>query len=973
MMKHQSTQRYVRLIMTFTAGLLMLAAAALAQQTGGNVFGKVTDKSGGALPGVTVTITGQAAPQTFVTDSQGNFRFLNLSPGKYSLQADLEGFSKMVRGVDVAVDANTEVDLKLSPAMMETITVSAASPVIDRRDVSTGASIEQIELKEVPTARDPWVVLQSVPGVLVDRVNVGGNKSGQQSYFVGKGVERNQTVWNIDGVTSTDMSGNGGAAGFYLDFDAFQEFKVTTGSADPAIQTPGVQLNMVTKRGTNDFKGSGRFFWTGHKLQTDPKVPAEGAQYDPPLTTVNSINQISEEGAELGGPILSDRLWLWGSYSRNPINTVVSGSSQQYQKTDLWNWNGKLNAQLLPQNAGFLAYMYSNKTVSHRGIGPRRPVETSYNQTGPGWQWTLEDTHTLSPSLYVTGRFGKIINGYHLDPVGGRNSQMYIDASGIPHGSYGPYDQSMPQKQANLEGSKFFNVGSMNHELKFGFGYRKTPITSYSAAAPGDQTYIDYSYGDLPALVVTRAGQPDYGSKYTNFFAGDTVILGNLTLNAGLRYDIEQAKNNPNSAPANSAFPDLIPATTFAGDTRALEWKGVSPRLAATYALGSDRKTLIRAGYSRYMDQIAAGAVGANNPFYVPQYLYYYWDDANKNGKLERSELTFDSSSHINPNDPGSPFSTGRVDYNMKPPRTDEYLLGAEREIGSAFALGATYTHRKRTNLIWTAYEKTRGAADFYTPADYNASAPITGTLPNGDAYSVPFYKLKSGVPRPLYTVSTNRPDYNLTYNGLELTATKRMQNHWMMRGNVTLTDWKQHLGPASQWDPTPLLNTSSSGSSSAGSCNTCLGSTAFASAGGANGFINSRWAAALNSVYEFPHQIIFGAALTGREGYIIPYFRRVNSSNGFGNKRVLVSGFDQFRLPNLYDLDLRIAKTFSLIRGAGLEISADMFNVTNQQTVLWRDYRMYTSTGPDLSAGNNDIQELQSPRIIRLGVRITF
>jgi len=89
MQLHTSSQRYVRLIMTFTAGLCMLAAAALAQENSGNIFGKVVDKSGASLPGVTVTLTGQAAPETFVTDSQGQFRFLKLSPGKYNLHAEL--------------------------------------------------------------------------------------------------------------------------------------------------------------------------------------------------------------------------------------------------------------------------------------------------------------------------------------------------------------------------------------------------------------------------------------------------------------------------------------------------------------------------------------------------------------------------------------------------------------------------------------------------------------------------------------------------------------------------------------------------------------------------------------------------------------------------------------------------------------------------------------------------------------------
>lgn len=960
MQLHQIGRRYVRLIMTFTAGLCMFAVAASAQENSGNVFGKALDKSGAALPGVTVTLSGVGAPRTFTTDSQGQFRFLKLSPGKYLVRGELEGFSTIQRDVEVGVGASTDVELKLGPTMAETITVSAASPVIDRRDVGTGASIEQMELKEVPTARDPWVVLQSVPGVLVDRVNVGGNKSGQQSIFVGKGVELDQTVWNVDGITSTDMSGSGGASGFYFDFDSFQEFKVTTGSADPSVQTPGVQLNMVTKRGTNDLKGSGRFFWTGHQLQTDPKIPTEAKSY---LTSTNSINQISEVGAEGGGPILNDRLWFWGAYSRNPINVVVASNSTALQKTDLWNYNAKLNAQLSKQNAGFFGYVYSNKTVDHRGIGPTRPVETSRNQNGPGWQYTLEDTQTLSSSLYLTGRLGSISNGYHLVPVGGLGTQMYYDENAIPHGSYWEFDQSMPMRQANLEGSKFFSTGNMNHELKFGFGYRRTPVTSASIT-PGDQTYLDYSYGDLPALVVTRAAQPDYGSNYKNLFVGDTMQIGNLTLNAGFRYDIQRAKNNANSIGANPAYPDLLPSVNYAGDSKALEWKGVSPRLAATYALGSDKKTLLRAGYSRYMDQISAGAVGASNPFYLIQYLYFYWDDANRDSKVQRGELTLDSWANVDPDNPGSTISTGRVDYGMNPPRTNEYLLSVEREIGSAFAVGVNYTYRKRTNLTWTAYEKTRGTGDFYTSSDYVATTPVSGTLPNGATYSVPVYRLKPGTPSPTFSVSTNRPDYYLSYSGIELTATKRMVNHWMLRGNLTLSDWKQHLGPNGIWDPTPLMSTQTG--SFAPSCQSCIGSSPFASAGGANGFINSRWATSVNGVYEFRHQITFGAAVTGREGYIIPYYRRVNSRDGFGNKRVLIGDFDQFRLPNLWDVDLRVAKSFALMRGTGLEVSVDLFNALNAQTILWREDRLALST-------TNRIQEMQSPRIVRLGARLSF
>src|SRR2546428_4227894 len=113
------------------------------------------------------------------------------------------------------------------------------------------------------------------------------------------------------------MSGSGGAAGFSLDFDSFQEFRVTTGSAEPSVQTPGVQLNMVTKRGTNDFKGSGRYFYTPGSMQAEASVPNEAAFY---LGSTNKINFVRDYGAEFGGPIFKDRVWFCGARGDQKIS-----------------------------------------------------------------------------------------------------------------------------------------------------------------------------------------------------------------------------------------------------------------------------------------------------------------------------------------------------------------------------------------------------------------------------------------------------------------------------------------------------------------------------------------------------------------------------------------------------------------------------------------------------------------------------
>ena len=97
-------------------------------------------------------------------------------------------------------------------------------------------------------------MLKTVPGVIVDRVNVGGNESGQQSGFVGKGATFADTMWNLDGVVITDTT-SGGASSSYFDFDAFDEVAINTGGNDLKVQTGGIGINFVTKRGTNHSRG----------------------------------------------------------------------------------------------------------------------------------------------------------------------------------------------------------------------------------------------------------------------------------------------------------------------------------------------------------------------------------------------------------------------------------------------------------------------------------------------------------------------------------------------------------------------------------------------------------------------------------------------------------------------------------------------------------------------------------------------
>jgi hypothetical protein len=975
--RYQRLQRYVRLIMTFTAGLTLLATFAVFGQTsGGNVFGTVVDETGAGVPGVTVTLSGIGAPQVFVTDSNGNYRFLNQAPGRYSVRAELSGFSPIRRAVDVSIGANAQIDFTLTPAVSEEITITDATPVIDVRNTGTGAEMNEQELREVPSARDPWVVLQTVPGVLVSTVNVGGNQSGQQSYFIGKGIERHQTEWNLDGVNVTEMQATG-TSNFYYDFDSFQDMQITTGGSDPRLRTPGVQINMVSKRGTNDLSGSGRLFWTDKEFQSDAVIPSEA----PYLDAANSINHINDYGLEAGGPIVKDRLWLWGAYSKNDIDNFISGPLIP-QQTHITSWNGKLNFQVMPSNDASAFYMFNNKTVNGRGLSITRPIETATKQTGPGDVLKFEDTQIIGRNFYITGLVGIIGNGYETTPNGGRDVNAWWTSSsyarshpGIAagwHRSYNYFQQDVPQEDYRVDASNFVSTGAINHELKWGFEYRDTPVSS-ETSWPGDQTFGNFYDGSALAAL-TRNAVPNFGSNYKDLYFGDTIIAGNLTVNVGARYDWQSAKNFASSVPANPVVPDLLPAVDYPGDERSLEWNGFSPRVGATYSFGKDSRALVRGSYAHYINQLGSSDVGSANPFYRVQYLYYYWDDVNGDRNVQRDEIDFDSGlysfANIDPDNPSAGYSPGRIDYGMKAPSTDELIAGLQYELTPGFAVSANYTYRKSENFTWSRFEKTRGAGDYYTTADYTLVTRAEGILPNGEAYSVPIYSLKPGIATPVNYVFTNRDDYSQTYQDIELSAIKRMADRWMMRANVTLSDWKQHVGPGAIVDPTPLLGNSTN---SFDSCSVCDGATVASGGGIGDNYINSRWAYSLTGVYQLPWQFSVGAALNGREGYLNPYQVNLRDKREGTQKNVLVSSnFDDHRLPNITNLDLRLAKDFAVRNDLSLNFSVDVFNVLNTHTVLDRNNLLEVDedgTGPEY----NHIATLMSPRVVRVGARVRF
>lgn len=955
---------------------VIVSVPAMAQLQTGSLFGIVLDPAQSPLPGATVTLSGIGAPQTQLTDAQGRFRYVGLPPGAYRMQAHLDGFSPIeYDNLIVHVGRNTEVEITLPPAIAEAMTVTGEAPLLDERRFSKGNAFTLTELEKIPTARDPWSVISSTPGVLMDRINVGGSETGAQARIVGPGSTGDQVVWALDGMIITDMAALGSAPG-YFDFDSFEEIDVTTGGSDASTATGGVVLNMVTKRGTNQWRASGRLYYADAGLRSDLDIDESDlgqagawnqfrAQTD--FNQGNRIDYLRDWGLEGGGPVLRDRLWLWGSYADPVIRKLTNEDFVDEELGSAWNF--KLNATPRTGNT-FTAFAWDDEKIKHgQGVSSLRPPETAWERKDYGSEptaWKVEDTQVFGSSFYLTGLYSRVNGGVVLTPAGG-DQLPFLDEDNVWHNSYAEYVTDRPQRQIQTEASSYLNTGRWSHELKFGAGYRVVEVRS-SSRFPGGG--LEYGPG---FLYLAREGVANVDGDYKSAFVQDTLAAGRLTVNLGLRYDRQTGNNLPTTVRANPVAPDLLPEVRVGGSDAGFVWEDLVPRLGVTLALGEKRNTLLRASYSRYADQLGSQYIGWTNPVLYLQYRYFYTDN-NGGPILERGEIQDEfafSSPNVNPITNGALVSNA-VAEDFEAPMTDELLLGVEHSFRPDFLVGVHASYREFTGIVdrellvfegdARAEENLDGVGRPHQRSDYTEGREVTVTGPDGQSYTVRIRELRPGISSRGGFLLENG-DREQVYKGLFLTMHKRLTNRWMARGHVSLQDWRWRIPEAENEDQTDDV----AGGIEDGSEVLHGGRTVSGPKG--NVFISNGWSYALTGMYRIapdrPWGVNVAASLNGREGYPIRYTQRVfRSTLNTGRPTYIPVTADtgRFEYPDVHLLDLRVEKAFALQR-LGLTLSVDVFNALNETYVLQRQLV--------LGRPNSDhVVEVLSPRIIRLGAR---
>ena len=682
------------------ACLVVLTLPAAAQIQRGAIYGTVHDASGAVLPGVVVQLTSSfTAPRDAATGTRGEFRLQDLDPGTYELRATLQGFAPMVRpNVIVAVGASVEIAIELVLAeVAEEIIVSASTPVLDVKRQGNVTNFDQVMLNEVPTPRDPWALMQHLPGVSIARPNVGGSESTNQAQFTARGDNGGNTMWNIDGVTITDMAALG-ASTTYFDFNVFEEVQFTTGGLDSRQQTGGLGINLVSKRGSNAFKVGARTYFSNDDLQ--------GENISDDLRAVglsgNRISQLGEYGADAGGPVWDNRVWFWTGISRTDVRQIaINGFPDEGDVTTI---AARGDAQLDAATRLSLLYHRAEKSKAGRGAGLDRPPETTWNQSGPTQIYKAEASHIFAPSLFLSAKFAYVDLVFGLTPQSGLDAQAYLDAAtGVWHGGFSYSRSDRAQYQTQVDG----NWARGRHEVKFGVHHRRT--TSHETGGwPGDgtQTTINAERLGLPTGIgfanITRRSAVASATGTVGVYAGDVLALDRWTIDAGVRVDWQRARNEPSSAPANGLAPAILPMLEYQGGPYHT-WTDFSPRLGVTFR--ATNSTIVRGSYARYASQLGSPIAIFDNPALMGT-IRYTFRDVNGDHLAQVEELLGPTGfvMNVNPANPAAGYSPNQVDPNLRSPVTQVLVGGIEREVVSDFSLGVNVGSGVTSSTHWSPF-----------------------------------------------------------------------------------------------------------------------------------------------------------------------------------------------------------------------------------------------------------------------------
>jgi hypothetical protein len=922
------------LLLVSALGVLCSVRPAHAQVSTGTIAGVIEDAGGAVLPGVSVSLAGErliGGTATQVTDGNGAYRFDRLPPGSYSLKFELQGFRTVERR-DIVVSASftATVNLKLEVgALQETITVAGESPTVDVKSNLQQTVMSQEILEGVPTGRDPWSLAKIIPGVQVNTYDVGGTQAMQQSALRVHGSRDDDKNFAIDGTTVNWPGGGGGSTMLYYDQGMFEEVNYQTSAIPAEVMTGGVYLNMVTKSGSNRWRGDMKTFYAHRSWQSEnfDDAIAAGLPGGIPITKLYDFNLAG------GGPLVRNKLWVNGAYRNWRVDKLTLArnpdGSRAIDDNLIWNTSGKgLWQATNNQKVGF-SWNYNWKERFHRRDTPPNFAEdrASLWQTNPAASTQVKYT-LVRRKVVFDSTFGIMdgVTNYYYQP-GTADTDIRIEDIGRSEA----FVAAERHEEAPNYRAQFDNVVSYTTS-RWGGDHLLKAGTQFAQMGMNDQFWVN---GDMHILFDNGAANAvrlwntptAHNSKIRLFgiFAQDTWSYKKLTLNLGVRVDHARGWMPAQSKGAGtfSAARELAETDVFSS------WRGVW-RTGVVYDLFGSGRTAIKASASRYAAQVGLNMVQRVHPLQRTSGTRP-WSDANGDRIPQESELgTFSgfpgqSSRYPDANGPDWPYS-------------DEYTAGVEHQLVHDIRIGATYYYRTNRSIIGSRNVLVPSTA--YSPQTIGVPAAPAG--PGGD---IVFYNLRPGFTGLQDNVFDNEDVLNTTFNGVEFTASKRMRDRWQLLAGLTIGKNEGGVLTGDLNDPNNALNFPD----------------------GTEG-TDSAYAFRLSGSYLAPYDINVSGSFILNDGY--PYqsayavTRSVFPTLTRSSQTVRLSKRGDERLPDVAMIDLRVSRTFRF-NDRRVTPMIELFNLTNADTVV----------GYNANVGGSYLRptEILSPRLLRLGISVDF
>ncbi|HMC21720.1 MAG TPA: TonB-dependent receptor [Thermoanaerobaculia bacterium] len=942
--------------------LLFIPAALLAQTGGAALSGRVADESGAALPGVTVTATNNATgfSRSVVTGSDGSYHFPSLPVGTYTVTADLSGFASVTtRNVELNVAQERDLNVTLKQAAVrEQITVTASSPLVETTP-AVSTVISQREMENLPLNGRQFANLGSLaPGTTLS-VNADPTKPGQMTIALNGGSGRNVN-FVIDGGDNTDDTIGGALQNFNI--EAVQEFNIQTQQYKAEFgRTTGGVLTVVTKTGTNNFEGSAYEFYRDKSLNEESHSEKVGGGGKSPYRR-------NQYGASLGGPIIKDRahFFVTGERTERATNYIVQ-TKGIYPDFDGKAIPTPFKDNLLTAKASaditakqFLQVRYGMQRNSDKyGASPvilpsaLGTITNTYHSFLVGHSWQVS-SDKLNEFLFQDTHFKNSISPDSNDPT-------IVYPSGVSIGQSINAPQSTTQVKRQFKDDFAFSqtFASMRNDFKVGANYIDEPILGgdFTVGTTGQYTLTADRQGAPVADITIFGGF--FGNKTPikqyNYYAQDDISVNrNLTINAGLRYDLWKGfdldqHSNPiwqtlsTQTKYNESY--LQPFKNGGGGKLKNDTNNWGPRIGFSYDLHADSKNIVRGGYGRYYDFPYTNATILFPAAAVQSNYGVVYNNSDPNGIKNANGTFFQPGQPLPPNQlTGSavPPPNEVASPTLATPYSDQFSLGYSWQVNPWLGLNVDASHIKYDDIPF------RFRANPTDPSTGKRRFPAFGNfrLWMGNGFA--------------------------KYNGVNIGGHARLGDRFELQGFYTLSHATGNIPAgadefritAAGYQPDLRTVRDQSVNPYDPNCSACTGPLD----------TDARHRVTLSALYRAPYGINLSGIL--RYHSATPYTDWAGTDlNGDKFNFDLppgVSHVNSLRGSSFSQMDVRVGKAFKFFGNYGVELIGEVFNLFNSKNEagfvgnrLSGAYKQPTFFAGDPGQGEQ--------RLAQLGVRVTF